>query len=80
MSKGNTHKIIPIKPLKFIRILETFGFTLKSLNGGSHIKMTKTGIIRPIVNHGDLRVFDIKSMLKTAEITEKAYLEKFNLL
>ena len=83
-SKGYTHKITSIKPNQFIKILKLFGFKSKSFNGGSHVKMTKKSIKRPIVvvKHGnqEIRSFDIKSSLKTAGISEQDYLDKFNSL
>ena len=81
--KGCTHKITPIKPNKLIKILESFGLSkVSSKAGGSHIPMIKQGMLRSavVVKHGtqEVKPNAVKGLLKTAGISEKAYLEKFN--
>jgi predicted RNA binding protein YcfA (HicA-like mRNA interferase family) len=81
--KGNTHKIIPIKPNKLIKIFEKLGLKQMPPSGGSsHIPMIKSEMLRPavVVKHGvrEIEPNAIKGLLKTANITEKQYLEVFN--
>lgn len=84
-NKGYTHKITPTKPNKLIKILKNLGLNqAPHSGGGSHIPMIKKGMKRPavVVKHGtqEVKPNAIKGLLKTANVTEKQYLDAFNML
>ena len=81
--KGYTHKITPINPNKLIKIFKSFGLEeVPHSGGGSHIPMTKAGMIRPavVVKHGkqEIKPNAIKGLIKTIGISKQQYLDVFN--
>ena len=78
--KGVPHKVTPQHIKKVICAFKSMGFDyrLKSKKTGNHHILTRKGLERPIVfvEHGskDIPIRHIKNNVKTAKITEKAYL------
>ncbi|MBI2552087.1 type II toxin-antitoxin system HicA family toxin [Candidatus Uhrbacteria bacterium] len=69
-------KIVALHYKKLVRVFEQDGFTIVRQEG-SHIVLTKLGILRPVVipTYDEIPVFIIKNCLRTARMSRDRYFE-----
>jgi len=69
-------KIVALHYRKLVRVFEQDGFTV-ARQEGSHIVLTKQGILRPVVipTYDEIPVFIIKNCLRTARMSRDRYFE-----
>lgn len=69
-------RITPVDWKTLVRVFEADGFTQDGTRG-SHLKMTKPGVLRPIVipMYGEIAADIIHSNLRTAGMSRERYFE-----